>query len=122
MILVDTSVWVDHLRSRNEMLAGLLDTGRVLTHPFVIGEVALGTLRQRKAVLGALTNLPAAAVATDAEILDLIDRCALHGRGVGYVDAHLLASARLTVGACPWTRDKRLRAIAAEMKLTDDSP
>ncbi len=112
MILVDTSIWVDHLRAGNAALAALLDAGRVLTHPFVIGELALGVLRQRKAVLTALLDLPSSIVATDAEVLGFSDRHALFGRGVGYVDVHLLASARLTGGAELWTSDRRLRDVA----------
>ena len=112
MILVDTSIWVDHLRAGNAALAALLDAGRVLTHPFVIGELALGVLRQRKAVLTALLDLPSSIVATDAEVLGFSDRHALFGRRVGHVDVHLLASARLTGGAEPWTSDRRLRDVA----------
>jgi len=112
VILVDTSIWVDHLRAGNAALAALLDAGRVLTHPFVIGELALGVLRQRKAVLTALLDLPSSIVATDAEVLGFSDRHALFGRGVGYVDVHLLASARLTGGAELWTSDRRLRDVA----------
>ena len=115
MILVDTSIWVDHLRAGNAALAALLDAGRVLTHPFVIGELALGVLRQRKAVLTALLDLPSSIVARDAEVLGFIDRHALFGRGVGYVDVHLLASARLTAGAELWTDDPRLRDVADAM-------
>ena len=99
MILVDTSVWVDHLRADNIDLTAMLGTGMVLAHPFVIGELALGNLRQRKAILTALSDLPHADIATDAEVLTFIDRHALSGRGVGYVDAHLLAAVRLTAGA-----------------------
>ena len=117
MILVDTSVWVGHFRSSEKALAGLLDAGMVLTHPFVVGELALGDLRQRKIVLDALSGLPRAAVATDSEVLHFIDHHALFGRGVGYVDVHLLAGVRLTAGAALWTNDKRLRRIAAELGL-----
>lgn len=117
MILVDTSVWVDHFRAGNLALAAMLDTGAVLAHPFVIGELALGNLRQRQVVLDALSDLPRAAVATDAEVLHFIDRHRLAGRGVGYVDAHLLAAARLTPGALLWTGDRRLHGLAARMGL-----
>ncbi|MHB8528999.1 MAG: type II toxin-antitoxin system VapC family toxin [Caulobacteraceae bacterium] len=116
MILVDTSIWVDHLRAGNMALAALLDAGRVLAHPFVIGELALGRLRQRQAVLGALADLPGAEVATDAEVLNFIDRHVLFGRGVGYVDAHLLAAARLS-GADLWTSDRRLHSVADALGL-----
>ena len=117
MILVDTSVWVEYLRTGNEMLAVLLDGGEVLGHPFVMGELALGSLRRRDAFLSDLRDLPQAIVAEDEEVLCLIDRDALFGRGIGYIDAHLLAAARLTTGAKLWTRDRRLRAVAARLGL-----
>src|SRR5580700_8211322 len=85
----------------------LLNAGTVLVHPFVIGELALGDLRQREILLDALSDLPRVSVATDAEVLIFIDRHALFGRGVGYVDAHLLAAVALTLGAKLWTNDKR---------------
>lgn len=108
MILVDTSVWVDHLRAPDETLTGLLEGSRVLAHPFVIGELALGCLRERDLVIGALQDLPQATVATDNEVLRFIGQHRLFGLGIGYVDAHLLAAVRLTSGASLWTRDKRL--------------
>jgi predicted nucleic acid-binding protein len=108
---------VDHLRAGNEKLARLLEESLVVTHPFVIGELALGCLRRRKPVLEALADLPRAAVASDAEALNFIEQCSLFGRGIGYVDAHLLASARLTAGASLWTIDKRLHQIAAGLDL-----
>ena len=117
MILVDTSVWVDHLRVSDEALAALLDTGAVLAHPFVIGELALGNLRQREIVLNALSDLPHASAATDLEVLHFIDRHALFGRGIGYVDAHLLAAVQLTAGAELWTKDKRLHGVAVGLGL-----
>jgi predicted nucleic acid-binding protein len=117
VILVDTSVWIDHLRATEKALVALLDKGLVLAHPFVIGELALGNLRQREIVLDALSDLPPAGVATDAEVLHFIDRHALFGRGVGYIDAHLLAAARLTAGAGLWTKDKRLHGVAVELGL-----
>ncbi|MBI2306137.1 MAG: type II toxin-antitoxin system VapC family toxin [Rhodocyclales bacterium] len=112
MILVDTSIWIDHLSRRDERLFGLLSAGQVLAHPFVTGEVALGNLRQRETVLELLLNLPRATVASDDEVLHLINADRLHGLGVGYVDAHLLASTMLTAGARLWTRDKRLASVA----------
>jgi predicted nucleic acid-binding protein len=112
VILVDSSVWVDHLRDGDETLARLLDDGRVIAHPFVVGELALGNLRQRELILTALQDLPQAVVASDIEVLRFINQQALYGLGIGYVDAHLLASARLTAGGSLWTRDKRLRAVA----------
>jgi predicted nucleic acid-binding protein len=115
--LVDTSVWVDHLRASNERLAQLLDRGEALIHPFVIGEISLGNLRQRDVVLRTLALLPGATVATDAEVLHFIDRRALFGHGVGYVDAHLLAATSLTAGALLWTYDKRLHEAAVRLGL-----
>jgi predicted nucleic acid-binding protein len=117
VILVDTSIWVGHLRSGDKLLSRLLDSGRVLAHPFVIGELALGTLGQRHIVLNALLDLPNASIATEAEVLSFIDRHALFGRGIGYVDAHLLAAVRLTTGAELWTSDRRLHDAAAALSL-----
>lgn len=117
MILIDTSVWVDHLRAGNSMLAELLERGAALTHPFVIGELALGNLRQRELILRMLSRLPGASVATDAEVLRFVERHALFGRGVGYVDVHLLAAVRLTAGSQLWTFDKRLNDVAVQLGL-----
>jgi predicted nucleic acid-binding protein len=117
VILVDTSVWIEHLRAGEQRLTALLDAGEVLGHPFVIGELALGNLRERDAFLRDLRDLPQAAVVADAEVLGFIDRQALFGRGIGYVDAHLLTAARLTEGARLWTRDQPLQAVAAELGL-----
>lgn len=117
MILVDTSIWIDHLRAGDATLQSLLEQGRVLAHPFVIGELALGSLRQRDIVLHSLQRLPKAEMARDQEVLQFIAAQDLHGLGIGYVDAHLLTAARLTAGASLWTRDKRLRAAAAQLSL-----
>jgi predicted nucleic acid-binding protein len=117
VILADTSVWVDHLRAGNRALAELLDAGLVLAHPFVIGEIALGRLRQRKTILEALLQLPRTFVATDAEVLAFIDRYELFGSGIGYVDVHLLAAVRLTAGSQLWTRDQRLFGAARALGL-----
>jgi predicted nucleic acid-binding protein len=122
VILADTSIWVDHLRADDAVLAGLLDTGTVLTHPFVIGELALGNLRQREVVLEALSDLPRASVATDGEVLLFIGRHALFGLGIGYVDAHLLAAVQLTTGAKLWTNDKRLQGAAIQLGLAITLP
>lgn len=117
MILVDTSVWVDHLRNGDNDLARLLDAARVLVHPFVIGQLALGRLRHRETMLTLLHDLPHATVATDREALVFIDRHALAGRGIGYVDLHLLCATRLTPGASLWICDRRLSAVAQELGL-----
>lgn len=108
MILADTSVWTDHLRYGDTLLARLLNSGAVLAHPWVTGELALGNLSQRADVIGLLRGLPQATVASDDEILTLIEQETLHGTGIGYVDAQLLAATRLTPDATLWTRDKRL--------------
>jgi predicted nucleic acid-binding protein len=117
MILVDTSIWVDHLRAGDETVVALLNSGRVLAHPFVIGELALGHLQQRQTILSSLQDLPRATAATDVEVLLFIERHALAGLGIGYVDAHLLASTRLTAGSALWTRDKRLWGVAKRLSL-----
>ena len=117
MILVDTSIWIDHLRQSSERLVQLLDTGQVLAHPYVIGELALGSLHNRNAVLDALQNIAQAPVATDNEVLHLIETNALYGIGIGYIDAHLLASARLSPGTMLWTRDKRLLDASTRLGL-----
>jgi predicted nucleic acid-binding protein len=117
VILVDTSVWVDHLRRRDAALVELLEQGLVLTHPFVIGELALGNLSQREVILGDLASLPHADVANDSEVLHYIGQRQLRGRGIGYLDAHLLVSAQLTPNAALWTRDKRLLAVATTLSL-----
>ena len=115
MILVDTSIWVDHVRRRNEILAGLLERDLILSHPFVIGELALAGLKPE--VLGSLRKLPRAVAARDDEVMEMIERHCLAGRGIGYVDAHLLASARLTGDAKVWTTDRKLKAVAEELGL-----
>ena len=117
MILVDTSVWIEHLRAGNEILSALLSGGEVLGHPFVAGELALGNLRQRDETLRALRRLPQATSASHREVLHFIDREALFGCGIGYVDTHLLAAARLTAGSKLWTRDGRLQTVAARLGL-----
>lgn len=117
MILVDTSIWVDHLRAGNAMLARLLGDGAVLGHPWVTGELALGNLSGRDEVIGLLAALPQATEARNDEVLRLIEQEALYGAGIGYVDAQLLAATRLTTDTTIWTRDKRLLALAARLGL-----
>jgi predicted nucleic acid-binding protein len=117
VILVDTSVWIEHLRSTDTILSELLGDGEVLGHPFVSGELALGNLRQRDDIIRISRRLPQAISASHEEVLRLIDREVLFGCGIGYVDAHLLAATRLTVGSKLWTRDRRLRAVAARLGL-----
>ncbi|MDR5826045.1 PIN domain-containing protein [Caballeronia sp. LZ043] len=117
MILVDTSVWIDHISMSDPVLTDLLINERVLAHPYVIGEISLGSLRNREMVLGALLDLPSAPVATPEEIFYLIEREEMFGRGIGYVDTALLAAARLQPGATIWTRDKRLKSAADQLGL-----
>ena len=117
MILVDTSVWIDHFRGEEPLLVALLGSGEVLTHPFVIGELACGNLRNRREILGQLRRLPSAPHATDDEVLGFIERRMLMGRGIGYVDAHLLASGALAPDCRLWTRDVRLTTVARSIGL-----
>ena len=111
MVLVDTSVWIDHLRKYNERLGALLHRVEVIVHPFVVGEMALGGLRRRAEVIALLSRMPRVPVASHAEVLTFIERRDMSGKGIGYVDAHLLASA-LLAGTSLWTHDKRLHAVA----------
>lgn len=115
-MLIDTSVWVDHLRRRNARLAELLEAAQVWTHPFVIGELACGNLSRRSEVLSLLEALPQAPLVDHHEVLKFIDARRLPGRGLGWIDVHLLASARL-VGLPFWTLDKRLSEAARELAL-----
>ena len=118
MILVDTSVWIDHLRTGDPQLTALLQEAQVLAHPWVIGELALGQLSGRSEILRLLSNLPRATIATEAEVMTLVETRHLFGLGIGYVDAHLLAATLLTTGASLWTRDKRLAAAAADLEIS----
>jgi predicted nucleic acid-binding protein len=121
VILVDTSVWVEHLRRGSVGLAGELEAGQVLTHPFVIAELACGTLSNRREVLGLLARLPSAPTATNTEALDFLEARGLMGRGIGFIDVHLLASAMLAAPARLWTSDRRLAAIASELHVAYES-
>ena len=118
MILVDTSVWVNHLRTNNEYLTELLECNKVLVHPFIVGELACGNLHNRTGILKLLSDLPQTLVATTAEVLFFIEQHKLMGCGIGYVDAHLLTSTALATSTRLWTRDKPLRAAAASLELT----
>ena len=116
MVLVDTSVWVDHLRRGLPLLENLLGSGQVASHPFIIGELACGGLIQRKKILGLLSVLPQVKTATHAEALRLVEMHALFNAGIGWVDVHLLASALLTDTPI-WTKDLRLAAAARMLNL-----
>jgi predicted nucleic acid-binding protein len=116
MVLADTSVWIEHFRRGEPRLASLLTDGHVLMHSFVLGELACGNLKNRARVLDDLQTLPSAALASTAEALRLIEDRKLYGRGLGWGDVHLLASA-LVSGCELWTLDKRLAGAAAKLGL-----
>jgi predicted nucleic acid-binding protein len=116
MILVDTSVWIEHLRAGSERLKALLLDGQVLCHPFVVGELACGTLQKREEILTMLKALPQAHLLDHEEVMSFLEARRLYGRGIGWVDAHLLASTLLT-GCSLWTLDKPLRKAAAALNI-----
>ena len=115
MILADTSVWVDHLRKQDPEFQRLLKEEDILCHPYVIGELATGSLGNRAEVLEMLQQLEQAVVAEDDEVLRFLDLHRLFALGIGYIDLHLLLAVRLTVSAKLWTRDKRLTAVARSL-------
>ncbi len=117
MILVDTSVWVNHLREGNSALERLLNEGDVACHPFIVGELACGNLKRRADILALLNALPTASPAEHEEVLAFIERHRLMGKGLGYVDMHLLAAAHLSEVSL-WTLDKRLSEVAEAMGLS----
>jgi predicted nucleic acid-binding protein len=116
MVLADTSVWIEHLRRGHPGLTELLRQGLVLMHPSVAGELACGNLKNRAAILADLFALPTTTVASDGEVLQLIEDRRLWGRGLGWIDAQLLASALIS-NCRLWTLDKRLAAIASDLKV-----
>ena len=113
IVLVDTSVWVDHLRNDNERLRLMLESGEVLTHPFIIGELACGNLRNRNEILSLLEALPCAAIGQHEEVLLLVSERSLYGKGLGWIDMHLIASA-LIHDCSLWTLDKSLHRAAVK--------
>ena len=115
MVLVDTSVWVDFLRNGHELLADLLNDGEVCTHPLIIGELYVGNLSKRKEFLSLLTNLPTLNECTHTEVLYLIEENLLYGKGIGYMDAHILASS-LIADTPLWTLDKRLDKLWRKLR------
>ncbi len=117
MVLVDTSIWIDHLRSQDNLLFKLLQACRVRLHPYVIGELACGQLTQRDVFLDLINHLPQSRMASHAEVMQLIEQQQLVGLGIGYVDCHLLASVKLSGGLQLWTRDKRLKRAAAQLNI-----
>ncbi|MFZ5670037.1 MAG: type II toxin-antitoxin system VapC family toxin [Pseudomonadota bacterium] len=120
MILADTSIWVDHLWASDPLMADRLNSKEILCHPLVIGELAMGNLANRATLLHALTRIPQAVRARDSEVMALVERERLFGIGIGFVDAHLLASTLLTDGARLWTRDRRLHAAAVQLEIALD--
>lgn len=116
MILVDTSVWIFHLREHHVKLSGLLNKGEVLCHPFIIGELACGNMKNRSEILSLLSSLPSAISAEHEEVLNFIENNKLMGKGLGYIDFHLAASAFLT-GVSMWTLDKKLQKVLKELGI-----
>jgi predicted nucleic acid-binding protein len=116
-VLVDTSVWIGHLCAAEPALVDALDADLVLTHPFVVGEIVCGALRDRDEVLGLMSRLPSAPVAGHEEALHMLDSHRLWGRGLGWVDVHLLASASLGASSL-WTADRRLAEVAREIGVS----
>lgn len=114
-VLVDTSVWVGHFKQRNERLVALLEEGRVVCHPYVVVEVACGTSPNRRDIIAMLGELESTPVATPDEVLQMVERRKLSGRGCGFVDMSLLASALLSDQVQIWTADKRLELMASEL-------
>lgn len=111
-------MWIDHLHRSIATLADVLEASNVCTHPFIVGELACGEIKRRREVLKLLSTLPAIVIATDLEVLHFIEHHRLMGKGIGYIDAHLLASVTLTHGAKLWTRDRRLRVIADQLRVS----
>lgn len=116
MVLVDTSVWVAHLRTGDSKLEALLNDGRVVCHPFIVGELACGNLRNRTELLSLLYALPMAITAEHEEVMQFIENHSLMGKGLGYIDIHLIASAELTKVSL-WTLDKKLNDISAKLGI-----
>jgi len=117
MILADTSVWVDHLRRGDKEVRRQLNAGQVVTHPFILAELALGSLPDRERTLALLDLLPQVQVAQMGEVRRLIEGRRLYGMGIGLTDAHLIASVLISAGTLLWTRDKRLRKVAEELGI-----
>ena len=115
MILADTSIWIDHLRVGDHALAACLDEGQVLMHPLILGELACGNLRNRTQLISLWRRLPQATMATETEVLYFIEQWRLMGQGIGYLDAHLLTSVRISGARGLWTRDRRLADVAAAL-------
>ena len=121
-VLVDTSVWVAHFKQRDDRLVALLEAGLVVCHPYVVVEVACGTPPNRHAVIELLNELETVPAATPQEVLALVGQRGLHGRGCGFMDMSLLASALLGARTQLWTLDKRLQTLATELGLAYQPP
>ncbi len=121
MILVDTSVWVDYLRTGDPLLSRYLNQCRVLIHPFVLGELACGNLQNRQSILQLLQDLPATPIASNEEVLFFTEKNQLMGCGIGYIDTHLLAAVSLANTVSLWTLDKSLGKLAAKLNLAHDN-
>jgi len=117
MIMADTSVWVDHLRKGDATLLELLGKNQICIHPFITGEIALGHLKNRKTILRALQGLPNVSVATNDEVMHFIGQRNLYGKGIGFVDVHLLAAVQQAGNCSIWARDKRLSSVADSLQL-----
>jgi predicted nucleic acid-binding protein len=117
LILADTSVWIDHFRSGHQQLRQNLEHGRIVTHPFVVGELALGLLKDRSKTLALLDLLPHVPVARPEEVRAMIEARRLYGQGIGLTDAHLIASVFLSPSTLLWTRDKQLRRVAQNLGI-----
>jgi predicted nucleic acid-binding protein len=114
-IIADTGIWIDHINKGDAVLASLLRRRQIALHPMIIGEVALGSIPNRKSLLEELRALPQAKPASHTEVMAMIEWSGLFNSGIGYVDAHLLASAKQLPDGYVWTRDKRLHAQAARL-------
>jgi len=122
MILADTTIWIDHLNHGDLEFERRLNNQEIVIHPFVAGELALGPLPDRKKTLLYLDNLPRVRVAQQSEVRTMIEACALHNRGIGLIDAHLIAAVLLNPGTVLWTRDGKLRKIAIRLKMDANLP
>lgn len=117
MILADTMIWADHIGHPNAQLFELLDAEKIVMHPYVIGELSLGNLPERSRFIAELSRLPRPPIAKHREVANLIESAKLHGTGIGYVDAHLVASTMLMANGRLWTLDKRLATVATRLGI-----
>jgi predicted nucleic acid-binding protein len=122
LVLLDSSIWIDHLREPDTLLSALLQRAELLMHPLVLGEIAMGNMKGRASRMEFLSSLPPADIAENADVVELVHQQHLYGTGLGFVDAHLLASARLMPQTFLWTRDKRLLAAARRLSVAFEEP